>query len=104
MKFLIAILIILANLTSGRNISHCVENDRRTYLIPSADYCLPNYDIGGDRYLFGPCNSSKFGCWVIEQKCKFAKGRDKYCLGRDGHFCAFIDKGGFINYYLVECG
>lgn len=37
--------------------SHCNTLDRSTYLIPSADICIPSYDIGGDKYYFGQCDS-----------------------------------------------
>ena len=78
-----------------------IENNKSTYVIPSADYCVPKYDIGGDRYYFGPCSND---CLLYEVNCMFANGRENYCLGRDAHLCAFIDKGIFENYFLVECG
>jgi len=105
MKYLFyIILVIIISVSSSKNlrVGHCIENDKNTYVIPSADYCVPDYDIGGDQYYFGPCHDIE--CLLVEEKCRFAKGREQYCIGRDGHFCAFMDKGNFTNYYLVECG
>ena len=83
--------------------SHCNTLDRSTYLIPSADICIPNYDVGGDRYYFGPCDSL-LSCLDYEEKCMFAPGRENYCIIGDGHFCALVDEGPYDNYFIVECG
>jgi len=84
---------------------HCVENNRTSYIISSANYCVPNYDIGssGDSYYFGPCENITY-CLFVQNKCMFANGRDKYCISRDIHLCPLVDKGNFTNYFVVECG
>ena len=96
------ILIILYFLYSLLQVnSHCIQNNRSTYVIPSADECVPSYDVGGDYYYFGPVNIMNF--LFYEYKCMFAKGRSDYCIGTDGHFCGLQDQGPFNNYFLVEC-
>jgi len=102
MKILLYLLYILEQFNIN-SIHHCTENNRSTYLIPSSKYCIPDYDLGGDRYYFGPCTDN-FDCFVHEKECMFAKGREDYCIGRDAHLCAFVDQGDFENYFLVECG
>ena len=57
------------------------------WLIPEADIC-------NDRGYF----------FKDRVKCLYAKGRDKYCIGNDAHFCGLRDSGNLTGYYQVECG
>ena len=101
----ILFLFILLNILINKSFTyeHCSINNKSTYLIPTANYCIPSEEEFGDKYYFGPCYSIE-DCYLIEDKCMFAPGRERYCIGRDGHFCAFIDKGIFTNFFIVECG
>ena len=82
---------------------HCDPLNKSTYIIPDANNCSIGYGLDGDGYFFGPCYDI-LTCLEVEEKCMFANGRDKYCLGIDSHFCSFCDSGKFINYFQVECG
>jgi len=90
---LVQIILIISN-------NHCNTFNKSTYLIPDAKICLTQFDIGGDKYLFGPYKNNLTG---YQHKCAYAKGRDKYCETKDRHFCPLIDSGIFINYFMVEC-
>ena len=57
------------------------------WLLPEADIC------SNDGYFF-----------KNETKCMYAKGRDNYCKGIDGHLCGLRDSGNYTGYYQVECG
>ena len=94
-------IIFLSGISLSRGYD-CDPFNKTTYLIPSANFCFNEYDIGGDHYYFGPINT--LNAIYLLYKCKFAVGREFYCLEQDKHFCALVDKGFFINYYMVECG
>jgi len=81
----------------------CVLQNRSTYLIPSAQVCVPEFYNKMDAYLFGPCNSTT-ECSAILKQCMHAEGRETYCYTRDAHFCAFQSSGNYSDYYIVECG
>ena len=93
---------ILYSLLFNSNV-HCITKNKSTYIIPSAQICIPGNITEYDTYLFGPCNTS-VNCDNILKTCRFSKYRDKYCLINDAHFCAIQSKGDYINYYMVECG
>lgn len=82
--------------------SICNRTNQSSYIIPTANVCVSNYEGIGDAYFFGPCNSTD--CLLIEKKCRFAEGREKYCEINDAHFCGVRDSGDFKDYYQVECG
>lgn len=83
--------------------ANCITTEKSTYIIPSAQLCIPTFESGHDGYLFGPCNTSN-QCDIILKACRFAKYRNKYCYSRDSHFCALMSSGNYTDYYLVECG
>ena len=84
-------------------INACVTDNHSSYIIPSANICIPDFNDKMAGYFFGPCSGS-IECETILLKCRFAKHRDKYCFSRDSHFCAFQLKGNYTNFYQVECG
>lgn len=84
-------------------LSGCVLQNRSTYLIPSAQLCVPGFNNKMDGYLFGPCDST-INCNSILKLCTHADGRETYCYTRDAHFCALQSNGNYSNYYMVECG
>ena len=98
---LFAILNIMAQLIDTPD--SCMTSNKSTYVIPSAQLCIPKFESEHDGYLFGPCNTT-IECEVVLKTCRFAKRRNKYCYSRDSHFCALQGSGNYTNYYLVECG
>ena len=81
----------------------CISANKSTYIIPSAQLCIPTFETKDDGYLFGPCNTTS-ECELTLEDCRFAPYRDKYCFTNDAHFCALQNSGNYTNYYLVECG
>tara|TARA_B110000971_G_scaffold109347_1_gene112010 strand:- start:3243 stop:3524 length:282 start_codon:yes stop_codon:yes gene_type:complete len=93
---------MLLNLFIPIIVSVCNQTNQSTYIIPSADICIQNYEGNEDSYFFGPSNSTNY--LLIEKKCRFAEGREKYCKIKDSHFGGLRDSGDFKDYYQVECG
>lgn len=83
--------------------ANCITSDKSTYIIPSAQLCIPEFESEYDGYLFGPCNTT-LNCEKILKICRFALYRNDYCILNDSHLCAIQSSGNYSNYYLVECG
>ena len=83
--------------------ANCITSDKSTYIIPSAQLCIPEFESKYDGYLFGPCNTT-LNCEKILKICRFAQYRNDYCILNDSHLCAIQSSGNYSNYYLVECG
>ena len=95
----IMLILILINYVS----SECITSNKSTYIIPSAQLCIPKFESEYDGYLFGPCNTT-LNCEKILKICRFALYRNDYCILNDSHLCAIQSSGNYSNYYLVECG
>ena len=83
--------------------SSCITSNKSTYVIPSAQLCIPEFESEHDGYLFGPCNTTA-DCDITLVACRFAEYRNNYCILNDAHLCAVQSSGNYTNYYLVECG
>ena len=73
------------------SVSFSAEPCSRPWVIPLADRCTRDGRLGA--FFF-------FNVTV----CMNAPGREKYCIGRDGGFCAQRDSGSEMGMYQVECG
>ena len=105
--FILTIMIVYFITTVFNAIQNCISNNHSSYVIPSAQMCVPNFSNKMDGYFFGPCNTTvdnTLNCNTVLNKCRFAKYRHNYCTTRDAHLCSLQKQGEYVNFYQVECG